>query len=81
MQGNVYTWCQERYKSYPQSQGEEQKEDKEDVYTVNNQEARVMRCGSFSYPTWLVRSAYRNRDVPTYRGNFVGFRPARTIVP
>jgi formylglycine-generating enzyme required for sulfatase activity len=81
MQGNVYTWCQERYKSYPQDQDEGRREDQEDAYSINNQESRVMRCGSFSYPTWLVRSAYRNRDVPTYRGNFVGFRPARTLGP
>jgi formylglycine-generating enzyme required for sulfatase activity len=81
MQGNVYTWCQERYKNYPQGQGEERKEDHEDAYSINNQESRVLRGGSFSYPTWIVRSAYRNRDVPTYRGNFVGFRPARTLVP
>jgi formylglycine-generating enzyme required for sulfatase activity len=81
MQGNVYTWCQERYQSYPQGQGEERKEEQEDTSSINNQESRVLRGGSFSYPTWLVRSAYRNRDVPTYRGNFVGFRPARTLAP
>jgi eukaryotic-like serine/threonine-protein kinase len=81
MQGNVYTWCQERYKSYPRGQGEERKEEKEDTYSINNQDSRVLRGGSFSYPTWLVRSAYRNMDVPTYRGNFVGFRPARTLAP
>jgi formylglycine-generating enzyme required for sulfatase activity len=81
MQGNVYTWCQERYRSCPRGQGEGRNEEKEDTYSINNQESRVMRGGSFSYPTWLVRSAYRNRDVPTYRGNFVGFRPARTLAP
>src|SRR5262249_32686095 len=81
MQGNVYTWCQERYKSYSQDEGEGPKEEREDIYSINNQESRVLRGGSFRYPTWLVRSAYRNRDVPTYRGNFVGFRPARTIAP
>jgi formylglycine-generating enzyme required for sulfatase activity len=81
MQGNVYTWCEERYESCPRGQGEGRKEEKEDTYSINNQESRVLRGGSFSYPTWLVRSAYRNRDVPTYRGNFVGFRPARTLAP
>jgi formylglycine-generating enzyme required for sulfatase activity len=79
MQGNVYTWCQERYNGY--SQGDGPSEEREDFYSINNQESRVLRGGSFRYPTWLVRSAYRNRDVPTYRGNFVGFRPARTISP
>jgi formylglycine-generating enzyme required for sulfatase activity len=81
VQGNAYTWCQERYKSCPRGQGGGREEEEEDTYGINNQEGRVMRGGSFSYPTWLVRSAYRNRDVPTYRGNFVGFRPARTITP
>jgi formylglycine-generating enzyme required for sulfatase activity len=81
IQGNVYTWCQERYKSYPQGQGEGRTEEKEDTSSINNQDSRVLRGGSFSYPTWLVRSAYRNRDLPTYHGNFVGFRPARTLAP
>src|SRR5262249_1796525 len=81
MQGNVYTWCQERYKSYPRGQGEGPKEEEEDTYSINDQDSRVLRGGSFSYPTWLGRSAYPNKDGPTDPGNLVGFPPAGALSP
>ena len=30
VQGNVFTWCQERFKAYPAGKGDEAVEDKED---------------------------------------------------
>jgi formylglycine-generating enzyme required for sulfatase activity len=78
MQGNVYTWCQERYKSYPQGPGEEAEED---IYSTNTQNSRVLRGGSFIYQASLVRSAFRNLYVPALRYNYGGFRPARTFTP
>jgi formylglycine-generating enzyme required for sulfatase activity len=79
MQGNVYTWCQERYKSYPR--GKEPGEDKEGIDSINNQHRRVLRGGSFHFHASYVRSAYRGSDVPANRINVAGFRPARTITP
>ena len=81
VQGDVYTWCQERYKAYPQGKGEEPEDDNEDILSINNQNSRVLRGGSFNFQASLVRSANRNYNVPTYRFFIIGFRPARTFMP
>src|ERR1019366_8759032 len=81
VQGNVYTWCQERYKGYPKGQGEEPEDDKEDILGINNLNSRVLRGGSFRFQASVVRSADRSDNVPTFRGNDIGFRPARTFTP
>jgi serine/threonine protein kinase/formylglycine-generating enzyme required for sulfatase activity len=75
--GNVYTWCQERYKSYPQN-GERAKDDIEDIYSINNLEGRVLRGGSFLDRAPGGRCANRVGGVPTFRILNVGVRPART---
>ena len=59
MQGNVFTWCQERYESYPQGKGEETEEDKEDILSINTQNSRVLRGGSF-----LVQASIRPLCLP-----------------
>jgi formylglycine-generating enzyme required for sulfatase activity len=79
VQGNVYTWCQESYKPYPQ--GEEVSEDKEDVLTIISTSSRVLRGGSFCNQASFVRSSYRNYLVPTFRNTDFGFRVARTFTP
>ncbi|HTU88939.1 MAG TPA: SUMF1/EgtB/PvdO family nonheme iron enzyme [Gemmataceae bacterium] len=76
--GNVYTWCQERYKSYPLSR-EEVEDDTEDSYIINIQEPRVLRGGSFDYLASNVRCAGRIRYVPAHHDVDLGFRPARTF--
>ena len=79
VQGNVFTWCQERFKAYPTSKENESSEDKEDMLsmTLDN---RGLRGGSFDVPASLMRSAFRNGVVPTYRSDGdVGLRPARTL--
>jgi formylglycine-generating enzyme required for sulfatase activity len=79
MQGNVYTWCQESYKSYPPGKGEEAIKDKKDVLSIVSSVNRVQRGGSFSYNASNVRSANRQSYVPeNYNGSY-GFRPARTF--
>jgi formylglycine-generating enzyme required for sulfatase activity len=79
VQGNVVTWCQEIYKRYPQGQGEKPEEDKEDIYSINNQNSRVCRGGSFSSQAWNVRSACRFDNGPANRLISFSFRPARTF--
>jgi formylglycine-generating enzyme required for sulfatase activity len=79
MHGNVFTWCQEQYN--PQPQGEQADEDKEGSLSINPQESRVLRGGSFISRPVLVRSAYRARSVPTYSNDNFGLRPARTFTP
>jgi formylglycine-generating enzyme required for sulfatase activity len=78
MQGNVYTWCQERLKSYPQSK-EKAIEDKEDSYSLKIDEGRIVRGGSFNVRASFVRSSCRVANHPFSRDyGPVGFRPART---
>jgi len=40
---------------------------------------RVDRGGSWFYPTWLLRSATRERNPAGYRDGVMGFRLARTL--
>ncbi len=78
-QGNVYTWCQERYKEYPAGKGGGAVEDQEDELVVTSTDRRVVRGGSFSDPASHVRSAFRDLTVPTDRDLMLGFRLARTL--
>jgi formylglycine-generating enzyme required for sulfatase activity len=81
MHGNVFTWCQESYKNYPTPTNGEITDDKEDEFTINPSNSRVLRGGSFSNPAGNVRSAYRYWLAPANRHPNVGFRPARTFTP
>src|SRR5207302_1063522 len=78
VQGNVFTWCQERRQAYPDSNGNKGYDDEEDILSINT-ESRVMRGGGFGDHTSFVRSADRNKNAPTDRFPYVGFRLARTL--
>ena len=79
--GNVFTWCQERIQAYPNSKENEAYEDKEDILSISL-DNRVLRGGSFAVQASIVRSAFRNGVVPTYRSDGdVGLRPAIAKVP
>jgi formylglycine-generating enzyme required for sulfatase activity len=80
VQGNAYTWCQERYMDNPSKQSREI-EDKEDIFSIDNQYNRVLRGGSFASPASYVRSSSRNGYGPASRSLYTGFRPARTFTP
>jgi formylglycine-generating enzyme required for sulfatase activity len=78
MHGNVWTWCQESYKPYPQ--GEEPSDDEEDnELAIFATRGRVLRGGSFFNPASDGRSASRVSNQPTNRHNRDGFRLARTL--
>ena len=64
--GNVYTWCQESTSPIPRK-GDKAVEDKEDDLVIVNALSRVLRGGSFVSQASIVRSSYRNNDVPTNR--------------
>ena len=79
VQGNVFTWCQESFKPYPKSKENETTEDTEDVLSITL-DNRTLRGGSFDVQASIVRSAFRQGVVPTYRSDGdVGLRPARTL--
>jgi serine/threonine protein kinase/formylglycine-generating enzyme required for sulfatase activity len=76
-QGNVFTWCQERIKAYPE--GNKATEDTEDELVVTSTDSRVLRGGSFLSQASDVRSAFRINNVPSTRNSIFGFRAARTL--
>jgi formylglycine-generating enzyme required for sulfatase activity len=78
MHGNVWNWCQERHRECPRAE-KEGYDDSEDVLSINRQEFRVLRGGSFGDQALNLRSANRRRNVPANRRYNVGFRPARTF--
>jgi formylglycine-generating enzyme required for sulfatase activity len=79
MHGNVWEWCQERWKKDPLGRGEEPEDDKEDIDCINDQDRRVLHGGSFFHPASSARSALHNYNVPAFNNNDYGFRPARTF--
>jgi len=79
MHGNVWCWCQETYKPYPEGYGTSA--DLEDDLTITIQQPRVLRGGAFDTQASTVRSASRYWYAPAVRSFSVGFRVARTVVP
>jgi formylglycine-generating enzyme required for sulfatase activity len=77
--GNVWNRCQDRYKDYTQRQGEHPDEDTEEDLTINYEDPRVLRGGSFISHVSFVRSAHRYPVLPAFTSYFIGFRPARTF--
>jgi serine/threonine protein kinase/formylglycine-generating enzyme required for sulfatase activity len=79
MQGNVFTWCQERYKNYKTALDGEAIEDREDELEIVGTHSRVLRgCSFLDLPSFL-RSADRGALVPSNRLNIHGCRLARTF--
>ena len=76
--GNVFTWCQGTFQLYPEG---EIIEDNDENLASDNATARALRGGSFIDRPPLVRSAFRNADLPVARNHSFGFRIARTIKP
>jgi formylglycine-generating enzyme required for sulfatase activity/tRNA A-37 threonylcarbamoyl transferase component Bud32 len=78
MHGNVWTWCQESTRGYPEGTASRPAEDSEDTNEVTDSLFRVLRGGSFSIYCPLVRASYRSLYRPSNRSVSVGVRVART---
>jgi formylglycine-generating enzyme required for sulfatase activity len=68
--GNAWQWCHDVY--------EKDNNDNKCAVELNNKQFRILRGGSFYYLAGLARSAYRIKFEPAFRGNYDGFRVART---
>jgi serine/threonine protein kinase/formylglycine-generating enzyme required for sulfatase activity len=79
MHGNIWTWCQERYKAYPASVDGRPVTDTEDGLEVADTELRVLRGGSCPDAPADVRAARRVSVHPGRSINYVGFRVAKTF--
>ncbi|MDR2494664.1 MAG: formylglycine-generating enzyme family protein, partial [Spirochaetaceae bacterium] len=67
MHGNVYEWCWDWYGAYRIGL-------QRDPTGPATGSEKVIRGGCWSYSARSLRSASRSRDLPTHRGNGVGFR-------
>jgi len=72
MTGNVLEWCEDCYDEDYYS-----KSLKENPKGPSTGICRVVRGGSWFTGPKGVRCAYRNRDDPSLRNNYVGFRCVR----
>jgi formylglycine-generating enzyme required for sulfatase activity len=77
MQGNVLQWCQEPALLYRWGKRGQPAEDREFLYTLTDEQSRVLRGGSFANAAATVRSAFRLFYQPSGRNYLVGLRPAR----
>jgi formylglycine-generating enzyme required for sulfatase activity len=75
--GNVWEWVQDSYRdSYDGAPL-----DGSLAVEAVDAPGRVRRGGSWGIDPRVLRSAYRVRDAPDVRSNFVGFRVARALTP
>ncbi len=78
LHGNVWCWCQERYKDNPKEPNSVIV-DKEDMQDIKDKDSRFLCGGAYSYPASNARCANRVGDVPASGNGAAGFRPARTF--
>ena len=74
MHGNIWEWCEDAWHSNYNGAPNDGR-----AWLVSGGSYRVLRGGSWDNEPRNVRSAYRNGCDPALRGDFVGFRVARTI--
>ncbi len=74
--GNVLEWCADhRYPNYEGAPEDGRAWIDEDAKENKNEtNSRLLRGGSWSYHSWLCRSASRDFPLPDDRGDFIGFR-------
>jgi len=71
MHGNVWEWVEDVYADYPKDAGTGE------AVVTDEQNARVLRGGSWDSSPYGVRSSFRNSSAPDVTDDYVGFRVAR----
>lgn len=74
MAGNAYEWTADWYDEFYYGKGT-----RRNPSGPQNGQYRVLRGGSWSHESDLIRSALRNRTSPTLRNDFIGFRCAQDV--
>lgn len=77
--GNVWCWCQEPYRRYPQGEPGKVFEDQVGELEINPKQGRAMRGTCYTDHGPAVKCASSWYPEPTYRTNIAGFRVARTM--
>jgi formylglycine-generating enzyme required for sulfatase activity len=73
MAGNVWEWTRSLWGNYPYPRTAKGRERREDLQAPDDQ-ARVLRGGTFLSNRWVVRCAYRHAGLPDARHGDIGFR-------
>jgi formylglycine-generating enzyme required for sulfatase activity len=79
MLGNTYEWCQDKADEFRAEKNGRYDDVISRSDSVEEKAPRLLRGGSFYFQPALVRSAFRNRHRPLFRGTGIGLRPTRTI--
>jgi formylglycine-generating enzyme required for sulfatase activity len=81
MAGNVWEWCQTKYKPYPYraADGREDLQPDGGLDGPRAYDRRVVRGGSFIYDRQEVRCAARYRSNPAHRDRHIGFRVVMVV--
>jgi formylglycine-generating enzyme required for sulfatase activity len=71
MHGNVWEWCQDAYGSYADAP--------DDGTPAMGSGQRILRGGCWRDPASDCRSAYRYKEDPDLRHDYISLRPARSV--
>ena len=78
MHGNVWNWCQEKKRDYPQAERSQVFEDDDSDLEIGSGQ-RALRGGCYTDHAPGLRSAHRWSNEPLQGSNIIGFRVARTM--